>query len=84
VRYGRFQESEIAGHPGIKTSGAPRDVKRYLSLRFFDWLLRRPRHINELRVWHCESGNKLFAMRSDVTPQNSHIIEDVLDSVQCH
>jgi hypothetical protein len=60
IRYGRMQESEVVGHPGVKTSGKLRDSRRFVWFWLLDWLLRRPRHSIELRVWHCEAGNKLY------------------------
>ncbi len=82
--YGKLEERETTGHDGVWTRGQVKDFRRRYLFYAIDWLFRRTRFQTELRAWHCEPVNKLFAFRCDLSPQNAHIVDDVLDSLQCH
>ncbi len=82
--YGKLSETQVDGHAGVLAQGALKDFRRRLLFYALDWLLRRARPLTQLRAWHCEPSNKLFALRSELSPANEHIIGDVLDSLQCH
>lgn len=80
--YGKFAPTEIVGKNGALARGALKDFRRRYTVFALDWVLRRARQHTELRVWHDEDSNKLFALRSEISPLNAHIIDDVLDSLQ--
>jgi hypothetical protein len=79
-----WQETEMRGHAAVEAPGLLRDLRR----RFWVAVLRRVQPAqapaSTLRAWHCPDSNKLFALGGELSPQNDHVLADVLDSLECH
>lgn len=61
--------------------GFLRDVRRVAVLWLLDKVLRRRALPIELRAWHSDSVNKIFVLRSELSPANTHVTGDVIDSL---
>jgi hypothetical protein len=79
-----FEETRVRDHPALLAYGKVRDLRRRAGAALLDFLLRRRTPPAELRVWHCQPSNKLFALSSELASINAHVIADVLDSLDCH
>ena len=80
--YDKPETTQILGHDAVCARGRIKDPRRRAFHFVLDRVFRQPRFHTDLRAWHCEPINKLFALRSDISPKNAHVIEDILDSIQ--
>lgn len=84
--FGAWREDVVNGQPAVCARGVPRDLRRRLGA----WLLDRALALRgwprlpppELRVWHSVSNNKIFTLRTELSPANAHVVSDVLDSLE--
>lgn len=82
--FGPFAPIEVRGHEGVIVKGRPRDLRRRVRGWIRDVVTRKPLPVPEVRVWACESSNKIFALDTHLKPANEHVTQDVLDSLSCH
>ena len=66
----------------LLATGFLRDFRRVAMFWLFDKVRRRRVLPIELRVWHSESVNKIFVMKSELAPDNKHVVGDILDSLE--
>jgi hypothetical protein len=78
------QSIAIRGHEAVLLQGSVRDLR----VRGAQWLQTKvgkktPPQIT-LRAWHCTDSNKLFVLDTELSAANAHVVDDVLDSLECH
>ncbi|MBV9866322.1 MAG: hypothetical protein JO316_13300 [Abitibacteriaceae bacterium] len=83
-RFGPAEEISVRTHPALMLHGRLRDLRRLMVQKGLDRVLRRHTPPAAMRVWHCEQSNKIFALDCELSPINAHVVEDVLDSLECH
>ena len=66
----------------LLTTGFLRDFRRVAMFWLLDKVRRRRVLPIELRVWHSESVNKIFVVKSELAPDNAHVVGDVIDSLE--
>lgn len=65
-------------------TGKTWNLRQRLSETVWQILLRRPRQEIRATVWRDENDNKLLFAFFDLTSQNAHVQDDVLDSIATH
>ena len=81
VRWGKLEATEVLGCDGLSTRGAWKDVRKVLIHQVLDALRKKAPSPPQLRVWHDAKTNKIFVLKSDVQPENAHIVDDILESL---
>lgn len=66
----------------LLATGFLRDFRRVAMFWLLDKMRRRRVLPIELRVWHSESVNKIFVVKSELSPDNAHVVGDVIDSLE--
>jgi hypothetical protein len=79
-----WQETELHGHHAVQAKGTLRDLRRRLQFALQERVRPTSTHESTMGVWHCPESNKIFAVGSDLSPQNRHVAQDMLDSLECH
>jgi len=80
--WGRGVPEEFGGKAGWIFRGQPREMRqRGLFLAQRRYARNKPPLI-ELRAWHDEASNKIFALSTELRANNAHITQDILDSIE--
>jgi hypothetical protein len=80
----KFKEGRVRDHEAVCSEGVFRDIALRIRRALTDFAMRRRAPRAQLRVWHCEPSNKIYAFVYELTPTNDHVAADVLDSLECH
>jgi hypothetical protein len=83
VSYATPEETEIRDYEALLFAGAPRVLKQRLLYEFRKRVrpLRAGLPEAQMRVWHDKDANKILVLESELTPANTHVTQDVLDSL---
>jgi len=76
------QETTVDGEGALLFDGMPRLLRQRMAQGVRARLLRQSVPRAELRVWHSTRANKILVLETELTPQNHHVVEDVLDSLE--
>ncbi len=80
--WSRAEPFELSGRQGWIFRGQPREMrKRGLFTAQRRYAKNKPPQI-ELRAWHDEPSNKIFALTTELRANNTQAGEDVLDSIE--
>ena len=78
-----FEESEIAGHEGLKLDGRRSGIKQFVKAAAYSLTLNpHPKFLTGF-VWHCPDSNRLFSVRATHV-EGDNIAEEVRGSIECH
>ena len=80
-RWGKLEKSQVLGCDGLTARGAWKDVRKIAIHRIIDKLRKKALSPPQLLVWHDEKTNKIYVLKSDVQPENTHVINDILESL---
>ncbi len=80
--WSRGEQAQLNGRPGWIFRGQPREMrKRGLFLLQKRYARHKPPQI-ELRAWHDEPSNKIFALTTELRANNAQAGADILDSIE--
>ncbi len=78
-----FEESEIAGHEGLKLDGRRSGIKQFVKAAAYSLTLNpHPKFLTGF-VWHCPDSNRLFSVRATHV-EGDNIAQEVRGSIECH
>lgn len=84
LSFGAWTETVVRTHAALLGIGALRDWRKRLGGWLLARFLRQAPASVQMRLWHCEPSNKIFALTSDLSLSNAHVTNDVLESLECH
>ena len=81
-RWKKLEATEILGCDGLSSRGAWKDLRKVFIHRVLDKTRKKAPSPPQLRIWHDEKTNKIFVLKSDVQPENAHVVNDILESLK--